>query len=145
MSPATPVRYARSRIDSRDFPFVWDEVTITIANESDLGYAAQVFEREAQRVIGDGMEGAAQQYEDLLRRARLAFDVEDHPAVYFSLADAWTNCTVRYLVAARSRRRRASDLLLALTRAAADPAHAGRIIPAYPRTEVLLRPTWHPE
>lgn len=27
---------------TRDFPYVWDEVTINVANESDLGYAARI-------------------------------------------------------------------------------------------------------
>jgi hypothetical protein len=46
---------------------------------------------------------------------------------------------VRYLVEARHRRRRASDLVVALSMAAADRAHAGRITLAYPRTEVRLK------
>jgi small conductance mechanosensitive channel len=127
---------------SRDFPYVWDEVTISVANESDLAYTIGVFERVAGAVVGDSMAGAAQQYQDLLARARLAFDVEEEPKVFLSLADAWTNCTVRYLVPARARRRRASELILALTQASEAPEHEGRIIPAYPRTEVRLRDRW---
>jgi small conductance mechanosensitive channel len=127
---------------SRDFPYVWDEVTIPVANESDLGYTVSVFERVARQVIGDGMAGAAQQYRNLLDRARLAFDVDEAPKVFLSLADAWTNCTVRYLVPARARRRRASELILALTSEAGKAEHRGRVIPAYPRTEVRLQETW---
>ena len=40
------------------------------------------------------------------------------------------------------RRRRASDMLMALSQALADPAHAGRLAAAYPRTEVRLRDRW---
>jgi small conductance mechanosensitive channel len=127
---------------SRDFPYVWDEVTIPVANESDLAYTIGVFERLARGVVGDAMAGAAQQYRDLLARARLAFDAEAEPRVFLSLADAWTNCTVRYLVPARARRRRASELILALTTESEKPEHRGRIVPAYPRTEVRLREGW---
>lgn len=127
---------------SREFPYVWDEVTVSIANESDLGYAAQVFQQVARKVIGDEMAGAAEQYHQLLRRARIGFDIADDPQVFFSTADAWTNCTVRYLVGARQRRRRASDLVVALSAVTSDPQHAGRIVPAYPRSEVRLRRTW---
>lgn len=127
---------------TRDFPFVWDEVTVAVANESDLVYVAQVFEEVAARLVGGAMSDAAARYQDLLARARIAFEIEERPRVFFSPSDAWTNCTVRYIVDARSRRRRASDMLVALSRAAADSAHAGRIIPAYPRTEVRLRETW---
>jgi small conductance mechanosensitive channel len=127
---------------SRDFPFVWDEVTIQVANESNLAYTIRVLERVAQEVVGDGMAAAAEQYADLLARARLNFDVDEAPRVFISTADAWTNCTVRYLVAARERRRRASDLLVALSATASAPEHAGQIVSGYPRTEVRLHADW---
>jgi small conductance mechanosensitive channel len=130
---------------SRDFPYVWDEVTISIANESDLTYAKQVFENAAAAVIGEVMREPARAYQALLERARLAFDVAEKPEVFITLADAWTNCTVRYLVPARQRRRWATAMLIGLTNAAAAPGHAGRIISAYPRNEVVLRRSWSPE
>ena len=129
---------------SREFPYVWDEVTVAIANESDLEYAVQVFEDVAERLVGDQMTSAAEQYRELLQRARIAFDVDERPRVFVSGADAWTNCTVRYLVNARKRRRLASDLNIAFAKVTSEPAHHGRIVPAYPRTEVKLRRTWQP-
>jgi small conductance mechanosensitive channel len=129
---------------SREFPYVWDEVTVAIANESDLQYAVQVFENVAERLVGEQMTMAAGQYRDLLQRARIAFDVDERPRVFVSGADAWTNCTVRYLVHARKRRRLASDLNIALANVTAEPEHRGRIVPAYPRTEIKLRRTWQP-
>jgi small-conductance mechanosensitive channel len=129
---------------SREFPYVWDEVTVAIANESDLQYAVTVFEAVADRLVGDQMTSAAQQYQDLLERARIAFEVEERPRVFVSGADAWTNCTVRYLVHARKRRRLASDLTIALANVTSEPEHQGRIVPAYPRTEIKLRRTWLP-
>jgi hypothetical protein len=105
-------------------------------------YTIRVFEDVSRTVVGNGMADAAEQYQGLLVRARLAFDVDDTPRVFVSTADAWTNYTVRYLVEARHRRRRASDLVVALSMAAADRAHAGRITLAYPRTEVRLRNEW---
>ncbi|CAN5622500.1 hypothetical protein BH20VER1_BH20VER1_05010 [soil metagenome] len=129
---------------SRDFPYVWDEVVISITNESDLGYAKRVLEEEAMRVIGEDMVEPARQYRELLQRSRLEFDVAEKPEVFVSTADAWTNCTVRYLVPARARRRWASTLLIALTNATNAPEHAGRMMGAYPRSEVLLRRSWAP-
>ncbi len=130
---------------SRDFPYVWDEVTISIANESNLPYAIRVFEGVAKRLLGTQMQEPARRYERLLRKAMLAFDVEEEPRAFISLADAWTNCTVRYLVDARARRRWASALLVELNKEASLPQHAGKIIPAYPRTEVKLQETWKPK
>jgi small-conductance mechanosensitive channel len=124
---------------SRDFPYVWDEITIGVANESDLAYCIQVIESTARRVIGDQMEDAAQQYERLLRSHRLGFDVDETPKVYLSAADSWTDCTLRYLVPVRTRRGWASTLTLEVSRELAKPEHATRIVPSYPRREVIVR------
>ncbi|MGE0521297.1 MAG: mechanosensitive ion channel family protein [Candidatus Binatia bacterium] len=127
---------------SRDFPYVWDEVTINVANESDLAYTASVLEAVARRALGSEMAAAAQRYQDLLTVQRLAFEVEELPRVYVSLADAWTNCTIRYLVPVRTRRGWSSALVLAAAEEIAKPEHRARIVPAYPRNEVLLRERW---
>jgi small-conductance mechanosensitive channel len=130
---------------SREFPYVWDEVTVTVANESDVVYAIKVFEGVARRLLAERMRGPTQEYQDLLHRARLAFDIPDEPKVFITAADAWINCTVRYLVGVRERRRWSTELLLALTREASAPQHRGKIVPAYPRTEVRLREDWEPQ
>lgn len=127
---------------SREFPYVWDEVTIGIANESDLAYATRTFEEVARRVVGPLMLEPVQQYRQLLEKAKVAFDVDEEPRVFLSLTDAWTNCVVRYLVPARARRRWSTALILALTAESARPEHKGKIIPAYPRTEVQVREHW---
>lgn len=128
---------------SRDFPYVWDEVTFSVTNESDLAYASEVIERTAQEELGQEMASAVQTYEALLRSEHLDFDVDQVPRVYLSLADAWTNCTLRYLVPVRTRRSWASRLVLRISQELAAPAHAGRIVGGYPRTEVRLQETWH--
>lgn len=130
---------------SRDFPFVWDEVVVSVTNESDVPFAMSVFEKAAHRVIGERMAGAAAQYQELLQRARIAFDISGEPEVFVTPAESWTDCTIRYLVHARERRRWATALHLALAAEASRPEHAGRIVPAYPRSEVLLRQSWKPE
>lgn len=129
---------------SRDFPYVWDEVTLPVANESDLAYTMNVLQQAAARVLGEEMQAAAAQYDDLLTKAGLAFDIAEEPQVFISLADAWTDCTVRYLVHARRRRRWSTRLLVELTAEVAKPIHQGKIIAGYPRTEVKLTRTWDP-
>jgi hypothetical protein len=62
----------------------------------------------------------------------IVFGVEDKPQVYLSLADAWTNCTVRYLVPVRERRRWSTALILALSAEQTRPEHQGRILSGYP-------------
>ena len=123
---------------SRDFPYVWDEVTINVASESDLPYTIRVFERLALDLFGEKMAGPARDYKHLLERARLAFDVDEEPKVFISLTDAWVDCTVRYLVPARARRRWSSDLAVALSVEMAKPEHKGKIIDGYPRQELRI-------
>ncbi len=130
---------------SRDFPYVWDEVILSVANESDLAYTMNVLQEAAMRVIGEQMLAPAAQYQQLLAQARLAFDVANEPQVFISNADSWTDCTVRYLVHARQRRRWSTQLLVALSEEMAREAHRGKIISAYPRSEVKLRRQWTEE
>jgi small conductance mechanosensitive channel len=127
---------------SRDFPYVWDEVAVGVANESDLAYAAKVIGDTARRLLGEPMATASQRYQDLLAKEHLVFEVEELPAVYLSTTDSWTNCTVRYLVPVRSRRRWSSALVLEVARELERPEHAGRILPVYPRTEVRVQEAW---
>jgi small-conductance mechanosensitive channel len=124
---------------SRDFPYVWDEVTVNVAEESDLPYTIAVFERVARDLLGVKMAKPAREYQELLQRARIAFDVDEEPKVFISLTDAWVDCTVRYLVPARARRRWASELSVALSLEAAKSTHEGKIIGGYPRQEVRVR------
>lgn len=125
---------------TRDFPYVWDEVTINVSNDSDLPYVVEVFQAIAQRVVGPAMTAPAQHYEALLQRASLAFDVPTVPTVFVSNQDAWTNCTIRYLVPARERRRRSSELTLAIAVETGKPEHRDRIRTGYPRQILELLP-----
>jgi small-conductance mechanosensitive channel len=123
---------------TRDFPYVWDEVTVGVANESDLPYTVRVFEEIAQRLLGDEMAEPAARYRALLDRARLGYEIAAEPQVYVSPTDAFTNVTIRYLVPARQRRAWASRLVLALAGESARAEHHGRILAGYPRTQVDL-------
>ncbi|QRK04760.1 mechanosensitive ion channel [Archangium violaceum] len=121
---------------TRDFPYVWDELLVPVANESDLRYAMELLRQLATELLGEDMAGPARQYETLLREARLETSVADRPEVYVSLADAWTNVTIRYLVHARQRRKWKSLLAERVMVELCQPVHAGRIIPVLPRQQV---------
>lgn len=124
---------------SRDFPCVWDEVTFAVTNESDLDYTIKVIGGRAKSLLGSMMQAPAEQYRQLLERAKLKFDVEEEPSVFVAPADSWTNFTVRYLVPARARRRWATKLYVAVSNEISRPEHAGKITPAYPRRDVVVR------
>lgn len=124
---------------SSDFPFVWDEVSVAIANESDMAYTKDVLETVARGVFGDRMATAAANYRTLLQQARIAFDVAEQPQVFLSGGEAWTDFTIRYLVDARQRRRWSSDLNLAIAIELGKPEHRGRIIDGYPVRALHIR------
>ena len=123
---------------TRGFPFVWDEVTITVANESDLTYAISVASRVSNEIIGPEMVERVRAYRRLLERRRLAFDVSEKPQVYVSPDEAWTNVTVRYLVPARERRKWSSRLYEVLSTEFNKSEHASRITTGYPVRRVLM-------
>ncbi len=131
---------------SRDFPFVWDEVAVAVAAESDLAYAAGVVEAVAVREIGETMRGPALQYAERLRGTPLDEQIADTPEVYVALTDWGANLVVRYLVEIRSKRGTKTRMGTALVRELNDPTHAGKILAAYPRQQIqLVGPGGEPE
>lgn len=121
---------------TRDFPWVWDEYELAIANESDLQYALTTVREIADGVLAESMAGPAKQYENILREARLERSVTPHPEVFVATNDWATLLIIRYLVNARERRVWKSRLITALATTLADPRHASRIIPVYPRRQL---------
>ena len=121
-----------------DFPYVWDELSIQVANESDLSYAMTMVEEVAVALFGPLMKEPTQQYERILRRARLEESVPDRPQIFLAAHDSWTNIVVRYLVNARERRKWKSELLLKITNELKKPEHAAKIVTAYPHQQIQL-------
>jgi small-conductance mechanosensitive channel len=121
---------------TRDFPYVWDELTIPIADRSDLAYAADVLNRIATTHIAGYMEEPAARYEAILRRSGLEFSVPRQPQVFIALGESWVNLTARYLVGARERRKWKSELTALVVTEFNEPEHAERIIPVFPRHQI---------
>ncbi len=121
---------------TRDFPYVWDELTVAMAPETDLRYAMDVVREVAEREVGESMADAARRYAAMLRAQGLEEEVATHPETYVAPADAWTNLTVRYLVPARQRRKWSTRLLLAISEAMAAPENRTRIVAGLPRQVV---------
>lgn len=119
-----------------DFPYVWDELDVGVANESDMPLAMQVIENIALELLGDYMRTPADLYSQLLQQAGLDDTVPDRPQVFISMDESWTNITVRYLVGARERRKWKSELTLRITMELNKPEYINKIIPVYPRQQV---------
>lgn len=123
---------------TRDFPAVWDEISVAVANESDIPFAVEVCRDAAAGIVGEWMSSAAARYLELLRASGRTDEVSAAPEVYVEPAESWVNITIRYLVPVRERRRHATAIQLAVMRAVAQPGNRDRIIGAYPVRRVRL-------
>jgi small-conductance mechanosensitive channel len=121
---------------TRDFPYVWDELTVQIANESDLHHAVGVLETLARELLASYMVEPARLYGKILQREGLEESVPEKPAVFVSLSESWTDVSIRYLVGARERRTWKSRLSARVNEELRKPEHADRIFPIYPRRQL---------
>ena len=119
-----------------DFPFVWDELTIVVANESDISRAMQVLEKKSDEVIGEYMAKPARDYSRILKRAGLQDNVPEKPQLYLSASDSWTEIAIRYLVGAKERRKWKTEMLLQITEELNKNEYQDVILFAYPRHQV---------
>lgn len=121
-----------------DFPFVWDELTMVVANESNIPKAMQVLEEKSSQVIREYMTAPAREYSRILQKAGLQEKVPEKPQLYLSASDSWTEITIRYLVAVKERRKWKTQLLLEITEELNKPENQEMIIPVYPRQQVQM-------
>lgn len=123
---------------TRDFPFVWDELEVPVANESDVGYAMGVMKRVAGETLGEYMREPARMYAAILQDARLGMMIAEEPEVFVALGESGAILTLRYLVGAREKRRWKSELSLRVLQELSRPEHRGKIVPVYPRRQVQV-------
>jgi small conductance mechanosensitive channel len=124
-----------------DFPFVWDEISVGISNDSDLKYAVDVIQNVANTYIGENMLEPVKVYRSLLQARNLPYDISEKPSVYAYPTDSWTQIVVRYLVKARERRAASTGMYLAVSEEISKVRHKGKILGGYPRTQVEQIPS----
>ncbi len=91
---------------TRDFPYVWDEVTINVAQEADWKFAIEILQKVADEIIGDArMAKLIAQYESELAKTPLKITLSRKPSVHAVVGESWIDFTVRYLVDVRRMRR----------------------------------------
>ncbi len=121
-----------------DFPFVWDELDVVVANESDVPFAMKILDKTATDVLGSYMREPARKYSAILHKAGLDDEVPEKPQVFVAASDSWTDIIIRYLVGARERRKWKSYLLLKVSEEINKPEYKTKIIPVYPRQQIQL-------
>ncbi|MBA3253500.1 MAG: mechanosensitive ion channel [Burkholderiaceae bacterium] len=82
---------------TRDFPFIWEEMTIPITYKDDRRRVEEILLEAARRHGEDPAAIAADAKADLERRFSIvAFDLK--PRVFFRITDNWLELTVRFIV-----------------------------------------------
>jgi small-conductance mechanosensitive channel len=121
---------------TKDFPYVWDELNISVANESDLRLSMEVIQKTAKNLLGNYMKEPAQQYEQILKEAGLSVGTKENPQVYIASSESWMEIIVRYLVGASERRKWKSELTVTLMEELNKEEYREKIKPVYPRHQI---------
>ena len=82
---------------SRDFPFIWEEMTIPITYQADRAYVERTL-IEAARLHATDPETMAVGAKEHLQRTFGVEPIELDPRVYWRITDNWMELTVRFIV-----------------------------------------------
>ncbi|HJU14969.1 MAG TPA: mechanosensitive ion channel domain-containing protein [Stellaceae bacterium] len=94
---------------TRDFPYIWEEITVPIAYKADRKRAEQIL-LEAARTYALGPGSLSEEVASHLR-ARYGLDsIEFNQKVFYRLTDNWLELTVRFVLESHQTRR-AKDLM----------------------------------
>ncbi len=107
------------------FPYIWNEIRIPIAYESDLDFVAETMLEVAEKQVGREMEERVRIFRDLLAKTPVdQLTVQEKPVVLFrSNENTWLEAIVRHVVDPKRAGRVKTALLrelLAKLRAAPD-------------------------
>ena len=85
------------------FPYIWNEITFSVAYNSDLEFVAETMSTVAEEEIGETMRERVRVYRELLAQTPVnELEVRELPNVYFRVnPNTWIDATVRYLVVPR--------------------------------------------
>ena len=94
----------------REFPHVWNELSVQVAYETDLEFARALMIEEATDYLGDDMRRAIEQYRERLAETPVELEVRDRPSVNVAQGESWVELRLRYLVHPRQGQRVRNDL-----------------------------------
>jgi small-conductance mechanosensitive channel len=102
------------------FPYIWNEVKVQIAYNSDLEFVAKTMQEVAAAEVGEEMMSRVKIYQELLEQTPVdQLEVREYPSVAFRVSEnTWLEAIVRYLVypreAGRVKTRLVKNLLAKL-------------------------------
>lgn len=81
-----------------EFPYVWNELSIQVAYESDIKFDRQVMQSKADDYLGYAMAKNVQQYRQVLEDTPVELEVRERPSVNIYQEESWVELRLRYLV-----------------------------------------------
>ena len=85
------------------FPYIWNEIRLQIAYQSDLQFVAETMQRVVQEEIGEEMMQRVEVFRELLAHTPVdELEVRSRPRVIFRVDEVtWIDAIVRYVVSPR--------------------------------------------
>lgn len=93
-----------------DFPYVWNELTVQVAYETDLAFAREAMVEVADDYLGDEMSARIARYRERLAETPVELEVRDRPTVNLVQEQSWVELRLRYLVHPRRGQRVRNEL-----------------------------------
>jgi small-conductance mechanosensitive channel len=81
-----------------DVQYVWNELSIQVAYETDLDFARAEMTDVADAYLGDEMAHQVENYRERLAETPVELDVNDRPTVNVAQQESWVDLRLRYLV-----------------------------------------------
>lgn len=91
-------------------PFVWNEIRMQIAYETDLAFARQLVQEEADDLLGDEMAARIEEYREALAETPVELEVYDRPSDNVTPRESWVEFKRRYLTHLRRGQRVKNEL-----------------------------------
>jgi len=86
-------------------PYVWNEVGVQVAYETDLEFARTVMREEAEDLLGEEMAAGIAAYREALAETPVELEVYDHPTINVTQGESWIELRLRYLTHPRRGQR----------------------------------------
>jgi len=81
-----------------DTPYVWNELSVQVAYETDLDFARERMAAVADDYLGDEMAAGVAAYRDRLGETPVELEVAQRPTVNVVQEESWVTLKLRYLV-----------------------------------------------
>jgi small-conductance mechanosensitive channel len=87
-----------ANFSQEEFPYVWNELTVQVAYETDLGFARELLVDVATNHLGEQMADGIAAYREALAGTPVELEVNQRPTVNVVQQESWVELRLRYLV-----------------------------------------------